>query len=213
MGRGLLVVVSGPSGAGKGTICRAIHSQYKDLYYSVSVTTRLPRSGERDGVDYFFVSPLTFKEMLERGEFLEWARVYDHYYGTPKRAVDEALAQGRDVLLEIDVQGALQLKKKMMAGELDRGVFVFVTAPNREQLRARIIGRGTEDPGTIEKRVQAASMELQHMKEYDYIIINDSLPEAIDRFRSILVAEKSRSHRILRDLNLLEEELYDRSTN
>lgn len=206
-------MLSGPSGAGKGTIGKAIREEHKSLYYSVSVTTRPPRPGEKDGADYFFVSPEIFREMLGRGEFLEWARVYDHYYGTPKGAVDLALREGRDVLLEIDVQGALQVKEKMATGELERGVFIFVMAPDFNQLRARIIGRGTEDAGTIEKRVQAAAAELQHMREYDYIVINDHLEEAIDCFRSILVAEKRRSFRVLRDLKLLEEELYDRSTN
>ncbi len=187
---GLLIVISGPSGTGKGTICKSLFQRRPDIFFSVSATTRPPRDGEVEGVHYHFKDRTTFEAMLARDEFLEWALVYGNYYGTPRRPVMDALAAGKDVLLEIDVQGALKVKEKA-----PEGVYIFIVPPSLDILRKRITGRGTDTATVIEKRMGEALSELAHMPEYDYVVVNDVVAEAVDRVLSIIIAEKCRSHR------------------
>ena len=188
--QGLLLVVSGPSGAGKGTICNLLRKELPELSYSVSVTTRKPREGEVDGRDYFFKTVDQVKDMIFRGEFLEYAQVYGNYYGTPKPYVMSLLNEGKDVLLEIDIQGALQIKKVF-----PDGVFVFVIPPSLEELRARIYKRGTDAEDVIEKRLKAAAGELSYASKYDYIIVNDVAEIAAKRVMTLLEAERYRAGR------------------
>ena len=188
--KGLLLVVSGPSGAGKGTICGLLRKALPDLAYSVSVTTRAPREGEVDGNDYFFKTVSQVKDMIFRGELLEYAQVYGNYYGTPKPYVMGLLNEGRDVLLEIDVQGALQIKKVF-----PDGVFVFVVPPTLSELRARIYNRGKDTEEVIEKRLKEATHELRYASKYDYIIVNDIAKKAAGRVLTLLEAERYRAGR------------------
>ena len=188
--KGLLLVVSGPSGAGKGTICGLLRKALPDLAYSVSVTTRAPREGEVDGKDYFFKTVSQVKDMIFRGELLEYAQVYGNYYGTPKPYVMGLLNEGRDVLLEIDVQGALQIKKVF-----PDGVFVFVVPPTLTELRARIYNRGKDTEEVIEKRLKEATHELRYASKYDYIIVNDIAETAANRVLTLLEAERYRAGR------------------
>jgi guanylate kinase len=188
--KGLLLVVSGPSGAGKGTICGLLRKALPDLAYSVSVTTRAPREGEVDGKDYFFKTVSQVKDMIFRGELLEYAQVYGNYYGTPKPYVMGLLNEGRDVLLEIDVQGALQIKKVF-----PDGVFVFVVPPTLSELRARIYNRGKDTEEVIEKRLKEATHELRYASKYDYIIVNDIAETAANRVLTLLEAERYRAGR------------------
>ena len=188
--QGLLLVVSGPSGAGKGTICNLLRKELPELSYPVSVTTRAPREGELDGRDYFFKTVAQVKDMIFRGELLEYAQVYGNYYGTPKPYVMNLLNEGKDVLLEIDIQGALQIKKVF-----PEGVFIFVIPPSLEELRARIYKRGTDAEEVIEKRLKAATSELSYAGEYDYIIVNDIAEKATQRVLTLLEAERYRAGR------------------
>lgn len=188
--QGLLLVVSGPSGAGKGTICNLLREKLPELAYSVSVTSRQPRPGEVDGQDYFFKTVPQVKDMIFRGELLEYAQVYGNYYGTPKPYVQKLLDEGKDVLLEIDIQGALQIKKVFPGG-----VFVFVVPPSLEELSARIYKRGTDREDVIRQRLAAATHELAYANEYDYIIVNDVAEKAADRVLTLLEAERYRAAR------------------
>lgn len=190
MNEGLLVVISGPSGAGKGTICRSLTENAKDLELSVSATTRAPRIGEIEGKNYYFIDVEEFKSRVENGEFLEYANVYDNYYGTPKEKVIEKLRTGRTVILEIDIQGALKVKKSH-----PEGVFIFVVPPSIDELQKRIITRATDTIEVIGKRMKCVKDELDYAKEYDYVVMNDSLEEAVSKIRSIIDVEKMRSHR------------------
>lgn len=188
--KGLLMVISGPSGVGKGTICDALIRKYQDIVYSVSATTRKPRSGEKHGKDYFFCSIDEFLKLLQDDMLLEWAKVYDNYYGTPKKYVDEVLSQGKDCILEIDIQGALQIKQKM-----PEGVFIFIAPPSKEELVRRITCRGTESPEEISKRMSQVEREMHHADDYDYIVINDSVHNAVSNIRAIIMAERLRVRR------------------
>lgn len=185
--KGLLFVISGPSGVGKGTICRGLLSCYADVEYSVSATTRKPRTGETHGKEYFFYSKEEFQELIRREEFLEWAKVYDNYYGTPRRYVESIISQGKDCLLEIDVQGALQVKHKM-----PEGIFIFIMPPSKEELVRRITCRGTEQPEEISKRMKKVDEELTHLEDYDYVVLNDHLSRAVETVRAIMTAERCR---------------------
>ena len=187
---GLLIVVSGPSGAGKGTICRVLLQQMPDLKYSVSMTTRDPRLEEEEGVHYYFYSRQSFKELVEREELLEWAEFCDNYYGTPRFAVEQALAEGRDILLEIETQGALQVKNKF-----PKGVFIFIIPPSLEVLAERIRNRGTESEEDFGKRIAIAAQELDYINLYDYVVVNDDVSVAVEKLKSILIAEKCRTSR------------------
>lgn len=183
----LLIVVSGPSGSGKGTLCGLLRQRLPDLAYSVSMTTRPPRPGEKDGVDYFFVSTEEFLNKIEAGEFLEWAKVYDNYYGTPVTYVESCLRDGKDVLLEIDIQGARQVKKLF-----PDAVLIFISPPSFEELGARITKRGTDSEEEIKKRLSSAKEELQAASEYDYVVVNDHQERAVEEILEIIKKEKAR---------------------
>jgi guanylate kinase len=176
-----LFVVSGPSGAGKGTVWRAALERLGDIEVSVSATTRRPRPGERDRAHYLFMSHDEFCGRRDRGEFLEWAEVYGHLYGTPSGPVDAALAAGRDVLLELDTQGALQVKRAR-----PEAILIFIEPPSLEELVRRLEQRGTEDPESVSRRVQAAYKEVKQKVEYDHVVVNDDLDAAIEQLVRIL---------------------------
>lgn len=184
MRKGLLVVVSGPSGAGKGTICQALLEK-TPLAYSVSATTRKPRAGEVDGVNYHFLSVEAFEEMIEKDGLLEWAKVYDNYYGTPLKQVEEKLAAGEDILLEIDTQGAMKVREKF-----PEGVYIFILPPSLAELERRIRGRDTETEDVLQKRLAAAIDEIEAGKCYKYVVTNDEVDGAVDSVCAILVAER-----------------------
>lgn len=195
--RGVLIVISGPSGVGKGTVRAAIFEQGgHNLEYSISMTTRLPRVGERDGVDYFFSSKEDFLERIDQGRLLEWAEFVGNYYGTPLDYVQQKLDEGKDVVLEIEVQGALQVKNVM-----PDACFIFIAPPSMEELRCRILGRGTEDLEVVNKRMAKAEAEIGLAHEYNYIVINDTVENAKNRIMSIIEAEHSRSGRVLEYYN------------
>lgn len=185
--QGVLLVVSGPSGAGKGTICQLLREKLPDLGYSVSVTTRQPRVGEVDGVNYFFKTVEQVKEMIAADELLEYAEVYGNYYGTPRQYVMDLLNAGKDVLLEIDIQGALQIKQRF-----PEGVFVFIVPPSLDELSARIYKRGTDSENVIKRRMASAASELTYAAEYDYIIVNDIVEKAANKILTIMDAERYR---------------------
>lgn len=187
---GLLIVLSGPSGAGKGTLCQELLKQMPHLKYSVSATTRQPRQGEVDGLHYYFRSREEFQAMIEGDELLEWAEFCGNYYGTPKFAVEQAIQAGNDVILEIEIQGALQIKKRF-----PQGVFIFIVPPSMDELSQRIHKRGTESEEVIQRRLQTALQELEYVTEYDYVVVNDEVPLAVDKLKCILVAEKCRVKR------------------
>ncbi|ORI70850.1 guanylate kinase [Leuconostoc mesenteroides subsp. cremoris] len=186
------MVLSGPSGVGKGTVRKAIFEEESiDFQYSISATTRQPRAGEVGGEDYFFVTREQFEEKINNGDMLEYAKYVSNYYGTPKSFIDETLASGRDVFLEIDVQGALQVKSKM-----PEGIYIFLTLPDLANLRDRLVGRGTDSADVIEKRVAAARDELKMMINYDYSVENDVVSNAVERIKSIITAERLRVTRV-----------------
>lgn len=185
--KGVLLVVSGPSGAGKGTICSMLREQLPDLGYSVSVTTSQPRNGEVDGVNYLFKTVEQVKKMIAADELLEYAEVYGNYYGTPRQYVMDQLEAGRDVLLEIDIQGALQIKQRF-----PEGVFVFIVPPSLDELSARIYKRGTDSEDAIKRRMASAAGELTYAAEYDYIIVNDIAEKAAQKVLTIMEAERYR---------------------
>jgi guanylate kinase len=189
-GPGLLLVLSGPSGAGKGTLCRALIKDIPQLSFSISATTRAPRCGEIDGKDYYFISHQSFQEMLAGDELLEWAEVYGNYYGTPKKAVLEALALGKDIILEIDIQGALKIKSIY-----PQAVFVFIIPPSLQELEKRITDRGKDSEEAIRHRLSCAEDELHYVSEYDYVVVNDQLPRALEKLQAIIIAEKCRPQR------------------
>ena len=195
--QGVLLVVSGPSGAGKGTICGRLREQMPDLGYSVSVTTRQPRTGEVDGVNYFFKTVDEVKEMIANDEFLEYAEVYGNYYGTPRKFVMDQLNEGRDVLLEIDIQGALQVKE-----HFPDGVFVFITPPSLDELCARIYKRGTDSEEVIQRRMASAADELTYASKYDYIIVNDVAEKATNKVLTLMEAER---YRVARTYFIIDE--------
>ncbi|MDF7627414.1 guanylate kinase [Lactobacillaceae bacterium L1_55_11] len=191
--RGLLIVLSGPSGVGKGTVRKAIFEEPGiDFRYSISATTRKPRDGEVDGQDYFFVSRDEFEQKIQNGDMLEYAQYVNNYYGTPKSFIDETLASGRDVFLEIDVQGALQVKTKM-----PEGVYIFLTPPDLTNLRWRLEGRGTDSEEIIDQRVAAAKNEIKMMINYNYAVENDVVDNAVQRIKAIITAERLRVTRVI----------------
>ena len=188
--KGILLVVSGPSGAGKGTICAAIRKIFLKLNYSISMTTRAPRKGEVEGTSYFFRTNEEFEKLIKEDAFLEYARVYDHYYGTPKKYALDKIENGESVLLEIDIQGAMQVKQRY-----PQGVFVYVVPPSLDVLSARIHGRGTDSEEVIQKRLAKITDELAMAHKYDYIIVNDVLEDAVHKVCSILEAESCKLSR------------------
>ena len=200
--RGLLIVLSGPSGVGKGTVRKAIFdSEENDFQYSISMTTRKQREGEVDGVDYYFRSREEFEAMIEAGEMLEYAEYVGNYYGTPLPYVNQTLDEGKDVFLEIEVQGAKQVKDKV-----PDGVFIFLTPPDLAELKSRIIGRGTDEMSVIEERMAVAREEIEMMALYDYAVVNDEVPLAVQRIKDIIASEHFRVDRVIgKYIKMLEE--------
>ncbi|OCB00960.1 guanylate kinase [Clostridium beijerinckii] len=208
-GRGLLIVISGPSGAGKGTICKRFMEKNKDVMLSVSATTRSPRAGEVEGINYFFMSKDQFVEKIASNDFLEYAEVYDNYYGTPKSNVEEMLQSGKDVILEIDIQGALKVKENTR-----EGVFVFILPPSMEELKQRIINRGSETNESLMKRFKSAYKEINFISKYNYAVVNDKVEIAVEKLEAIISAEKCRVDRIKDSIldskeGIIHEQLYD----
>ncbi|GBG97044.1 guanylate kinase [Lactococcus termiticola] len=199
--RGLLIVFSGPSGVGKGTVRAKIFENENNFDYSVSMTTRPQRPGEVDGKDYYFRSREEFEDMIRKGEMLEYAEYVGNYYGTPLTYVNQTLDEGKDVFLEIEVQGALQVKEKV-----PDGVFVFLTPPDLEELRERLVGRGTDSEEVIASRLAKAREEIRLMNEYDYAVVNDEVELAAERVKKIIEAEHFRVERVMgRYAQMIEE--------
>lgn len=188
--QGMLVVVSGPAGVGKGTLCRALFAQWSGLEYSVSVTTREPRPAEIEGKQYYFRSRDEFQKMIDQNELLEWADFCGNLYGTPKFHVENILAQKKTILLEIDIQGAKQVKS-----QLAHVVFIFIVPPTLEALSQRIHSRGTETEEIIQRRMARAVQEMDHMWDYDYVIENDHVDIAVEKLKSVIIAEQCRVKR------------------
>ena len=201
MSKGVLTVVSGFSGAGKGTVMKRLIQKYDDYALSISVTTRNPREGERDGIEYFFKTKEEVETMIENDEFLEYARYVDNYYGTPRFYVEEMLAKGKNVILEIEIQGAMQIKAKN-----PEAVLVFVTPPSFEELRNRLVGRGTETADVIESRLKRASEEAEGMPSYDYILVNDQVEDCVDRLHQIILSERAKAQRNEEFINTIQQE-------
>jgi len=194
--RGVLFVVSAPSGAGKTTLCKELVASVPGVHPSVSYTTRNPRQGEVHGRDYYFVDEQVFQDMVQRNDFAESARVYGHFYGTPRQALTDMMEKGLDVLLEIDTQGAMQIKKKF-----SDGVYIYILPPSIEDLRTRLLQRG--DPQEeIQRRMQKARQEILSYREYDYIVRNEDLKQALQELQAIVHAERTRMKRV--DINWLE---------
>ncbi|MBZ5200270.1 guanylate kinase [Planomicrobium chinense] len=190
--RGLLIVLSGPSGVGKGTVRKALFSQPNTNYeYSISMTTRSPREGEVDEVDYFFKTRSEFEELIEQDQLLEWAEFVGNYYGTPLEYVNKMRDAGRDVFLEIEVQGAAQVRAKV-----PDGLFIFLAPPSLSELEERLVGRGTESDAVIASRLQAARQELEMMNLYDYVVENDLVEHACERINAIIIAEHCKRERV-----------------
>ncbi|MFH5881722.1 MAG: guanylate kinase [Candidatus Izemoplasmataceae bacterium] len=199
--RGLLIVLSGPSGVGKGTVRKALFElESHDLVYSISMTTRPPRNGEIEGEDYYFVSKEEFETRIKNDAFLEWAQFVGHYYGTPKDKIEEQLKKGKEVVLEIEVQGALQVREKM-----SDAVFIFIAPPNKEALYKRLLRRGTESNEVIQKRMDKAEREFPLAHKYDYIVVNDEVTNAADRVLAIIRAEHAKTERSIHKYNELLE--------
>ena len=191
--RGLLIVFSGPSGVGKGTVRQESFSTPDHQFeYSVSMTTRPKRPGEVDGVDYFFRTREEFEDLIKKGQMLEYAEYVGNYYGTPLTYVNETLDKGIDVFLEIEVQGALQVKKKV-----PDGVFIFLTPPDLDELKDRLVGRGTDSEEVIRQRIERAKEEIALMREYDYAVVNDEVPLAAERVKRIIEVEHFRVDRVI----------------
>ncbi|NBD26432.1 guanylate kinase [Paenibacillus glycinis] len=200
MKRGLLIVLSGPSGVGKGTVCSELRHKQNDLVYSVSATTRAPRQGEIDGINYFFKSKEQFQDMIARDALLEYAEYVGNYYGTPRDFVERTLASGKDIILEIEVQGALKVKEKF-----PQGVFIFLVPPSLDVLKQRITGRGTENADIIDHRMNVAVEEMNLIHYYDYAVVNDQIDAACHRIQSIIVAEHCRRERFIEELEEVKE--------
>ena len=193
MQSGNLFIISAPSGTGKTTILKKIIATMDNVAFSVSFTTRAPRPAELEGVDYFFVDNEIFSAMLLEGRLLEWAEVHGNYYGTTFKAVQEANEKGIDILLDIDVQGAIQIREKLGG----KGVFIFIIPPSLEELERRLDGRSTETKEIIATRLKNAREEMKSSDQYDYVIVNDTVAEAVEVMKSIIIAERSRDRRSL----------------
>ena len=197
--KGVIAVVSGPSGVGKGTICTYLTEKYDDFFLSVSATSRSPRPNEKDGVHYYFKTPDEFKKMIENDEFLEYAGYVDKFYGTPKAPCYENVEKGINTVLEIEIQGGMKVKEK----EPDT-VMIFVVPPSMEELENRLRGRGTETEEVILQRLARAKEELLHMKDYDYIVVNNSVEDAAEQIRNIINSESLKTKNMI---NMVEKEL------
>ena len=195
--KGILVVVSGFSGAGKGTIMKNLTQKYDNYALSISATTRAPRPGEEEGKSYFFVSKDRFEEMIDRDELVEYAKYVDNYYGTPRKFVEDCLNEGKDVILEIEIQGALKIKKKF-----PDSLLIFMAPPSAEELRARLIGRITEDEATVNKRLSRAIVEAEGVEAYDYILVNADIDTCTEKLHNLIRASHDRAEV---HLDLIEE--------
>lgn len=201
MSKGVLAVVSGFSGAGKGTVMKRLLESFDDYALSVSVTTRKPRPGEVDGKDYFFRTKEEVEEMIAQDQLLEYARYVDNYYGTPRSYVEEKLSEGKNVILEIEIQGAMKIKEK-----IPEAVLIFVTPPSVDELRRRLEGRGTETQKVIESRLSRAAEEAEGMEDYDYLLVNDDLEECVNELHRIILSERCKTQRNTEFINRIQEE-------
>jgi len=201
--KGILFILSGPSGVGKGTVRKKLFEEELDLQYSISMTTRDRRTGEVDGVDYFYKSREEFEKLVEEGELLEYAQYVNNYYGTPRKYVEETIEKGLDVFLEIEVQGAMQVKKNF-----PQGVFIFLFPPSLEELKNRIVNRGTESQELVLNRLKEARNEIEMMDAYDYVVVNDQVETAVDKVKAIIKSEHLKRERIAKQYKqILEDEL------
>lgn len=201
--RGLLIVLSGPSGVGKGTVRKAVFDDPTTSFeYSISMTTRQAREGEVDGVDYYFRTKEQFEQAIADGKMLEYAQYVGNYYGTPLDYVEEILVAGKDVFLEIEVQGALQVRKAM-----PEGIFIFLTPPDLSELKNRIIGRGTESMEVVEERMSEARREIEMMNAYDYAVVNDIVDNAVQKIKGIVQTEHLKTERVIHKYEKMLEEL------
>ena len=189
--KGLIIVISGPSGAGKTTVCKEILKRRKNTVFSVSVTTRKPRNGEIDGKDYFFISEKKFKRMLKNNELIEWAFVHNNYYGTPKKFLHRTINSGKDIILDIDVQGGMKIKKFF-----PEGIFIFLMPSSWKVLEQRIRKRAQDDEKTIKVRLKNAKKEISYISDYTYFVINDKLENAVKSIISIIEAEHRKISRL-----------------
>ncbi|MDQ1336593.1 MAG: guanylate kinase [Thermodesulfobacteriota bacterium] len=201
---GILFVISAPSGGGKSTIAAAIRQRVEGLGYSISHTTRKPRSDEQDGVDYHFVDEKTFTQMIDGGAFLEWARVYDHLYGTSLSGIRELMASGRDILLDVDVQGGRNIKTRF-----PESILIFLVPPSLIVLEQRLRKRGTDDEAVIRGRMEQAADDIRACAGYDYIVVNDRLEKAIDETQSIIISGRCLTHRQLPQIKRMFDFLSD----
>lgn len=202
MEKGIIVIISGFSGAGKGTVMKKLLSEYDDYALSISATTRAPRPGEAEGREYFFKTVDEFKEMINKDELIEYAQFVGNYYGTPKAYVEQKLNEGKDVILEIDLQGAMIIKEKMPDVTL-----VFITPPSASELKNRLVGRGTEDMDTINARLKQAVHESTFMDKYDYLLINDDLDTCVSDLRKIIEVEHDSVKRNIKKINNIREDI------
>ena len=203
--QGILIVVSGFSGAGKGTIMRELLKRYEQYALSVSATTRAPREGEEEGKDYFFKTREAFERMIADDELVEYACYVNHYYGTPRAYVEETLSRGRDVILEIEIQGALKIKERF-----PEALLIFVMPPSADELKRRLVGRGTETMEVIDKRMRRAGQEAAGITSYDYILINDALDQCVEEMHQLIQAQHKRVSQNLEFIQQMKSELTDR---
>ena len=204
--RGLLIVLSGPSGVGKGTVRAAVFANNQFQYvYSVSATTRAQRPGEVDGKDYYFVSREEFETMIQNEDLLEYAEYVGNYYGTPIQKIEENLAAGHDVFLEIEVQGAMKVKERM-----PEGIFIFLAPTNLEELESRITGRGTDAAHVIQERMATAKEEIELMQHYDYVVVNDQVQHAVDKINAIIQSEHLKVERVVDQIRHDMETYYEK---
>ena len=209
--RGLLIILSSPSGAGKSTLARALRVWDDSLQFSVSATTRPPREGEVDGQDYYFMSVETFQHQVAAGELLEHARVFENYYGSPKAPVSDAIHEGRDVLFDIDWQGAQQISNSSLQ---DHVLSIFILPPSIPELHRRLVSRGQDDAATIERRMQKSWDEISHWDGYDYVLVNDDLAQTEERLKTIITAERLRASQqpdLINHVRKLQSEFEDRT--
>lgn len=202
MNKGVLTVVSGFSGSGKGTIMKALLKKYDNYALSISATTRSPREGERNGREYFFKTKEEFQRLIEEDQLIEYAQYVENYYGTPREYVERCLDEGKDVILEIEVQGARKIKAK-----IPEAVLIFVTPPSAKELRARLVGRGTESMEVIESRLNRANEEAVVMPDYDYLLVNDDLEQCVEDMHGIIQAERCKMKRNEEFQTKIKEEL------
>lgn len=194
--KGLLIIISGPSGTGKGTVLKLVKESCHFVKFSVSATSRKPREGEVDGINYFFKTEEEFKAMIDNNEFVEWVKYCDNYYGTPKKYIEDNINNGFDVILEIEVEGALNIKK-----QYPDAVTIFMLPPSFEELKYRIEGRGTEKNDVINKRLAKAKQELDFISQYEYVSINNNVEDSVREINSIMLAEKLKYHRNMDIIN------------